>query len=554
MKNSHAWRKVVFSDLGILILLALVKLIFHILTNGAHGFHRDELALLDDARHMDWGFVAYPPVTPFVARLALELFGPSLVGVRLFAALSQSIAMVIAGMMARELGGKRYAQILAAAAVAITPVSLMMSSMLMYVAYDFLWWVFIAYLMIRLLKSDDPRWWLGIGAVIGIGMMTKSTMAFYVVGIVAGVLLTSTRRHLTSPWLWAGVALSLLIFLPNIIWQIQHNFISIEFLSSIHARDVRIGRTEDFLSEQLLIANPFMVPLWIAGLAFYFLKRGTSVTASEAKPSPIRLAESASSHPFDSAALRSGSLLAMTKNSGFRMIAWMAIVPFALFWLAQGRGYYTGPIYPMLLAAGAVVLERWLDSMSRVRMRVAQGIAWSLVALGGVVAASITLPIVPVNSPLWETINDINGEFREQIGWTELTETVAGIYNALPASEKPRAGILAGNYGEAGAINLYGAAYGLPRAISGINSYWLRGYGNPPPETLIVVGFDLAYASATFESAHLFTNLKSCTLAGHITNKSNVLNEETRYHPNIYICRGMKQPWDEFWKVFRYFG
>lgn len=542
MKNSHTWRNAIFSDLGILILLALAKLILHTLTNGAHGFHRDELALLDDARHMDWGFVAYPPVTPFVARIALELFGPSLVGVRFFAALSQSITIVIAGLIARELGGKRYAQILAAVAVAITPVSLSMSSMLMYVAYDYLWWVLIAYLMIRLLKSDDPRWWLGIGAVIGLGMMTKSTMAFYVVGIVAGVLLSSTRRHLTSPWLWAGVALSLLIFLPNIIWQVQHNFISLEFLGSIHERDVRIGRTKDFLPDQLIMsANPITIPLWIAGLAFYFLKRGTTVNTSDAKQSPIRLSEIASSR----SPLSLRPLLAMTKDPSLRMIAWMAIVPFALFWLAQGRGYYTGPVYPMLLAAGAVVFERWLAALPRVRARVIQGIAWSALAIGGVAIALIVLPIVPVNSAAWDTISDINGELREQIGWTELTETVAGIYNALPANEKPRAGILAGNYGEAGAINLYGAAYGLPRAISGINSYWLRGYGNPPPETLVVVGMDTAFMNAKFES---------CSLVGHITNKYNVLNEETRDHPNIYVCRGLKQSWDEFWKVFRYFG
>ncbi|MEW5718557.1 MAG: glycosyltransferase family 39 protein, partial [Chloroflexota bacterium] len=382
MNNSRTLRALIFSDIGILILLALAKFAFHILTNGAHGFHRDELQLLDDARYLDWGFVAYPPVTPFIARVALELFGAALVGFRFFAALSQSIAMVLAGLIARELGGnpstplRTHAQILAAVAVAITPVSLMSSSMLMYVAFDYLWWVLLAYLTIRLLKSDDPRWWIGIGAVIGIGMMTKTTMAFFVVGIVAGALLTSTRRHLKSPWLWGGVALSLLIFLPNIIWQIQHNFISLEFLGSIHERDVRIGRTKDFLPDQLLTTNPFTLPLWIAGLAFYFW--GTS-------------------------------------GKRFRMIGWMAVVPFALFWLAQGRGYYTGPIYPMLLAAGAVVLERWLAAMSGWRARVATGIAWSLIMIGGVLIALIALPIVPVNSALWATVNDINGEFREQI-------------------------------------------------------------------------------------------------------------------------------------------
>jgi hypothetical protein len=418
----------------------------------------------------------------------------------------------------------------------IAPVSLGSSALMQYVSFDYLWWVLVAYLTIRLLKSDNPRWWIGIGAVIGIGMMTKYTMAFYVAGIVVGTLLTTTRRHLTSPWLWGGVALSLLIFLPNVIWQIQHNFISLDFLSSIHARDIQIGRTQDFLPDQIISsAHPFTIPLWIAGLAFYFQGLGVSLRAVFAKQPPFA----------NWGLLRAKTTRAMTEDARWQMIGWMAIVPFALFWLAQGRGYYTGPIYPMLLAAGAVVFERWLASMPRVRARVTAGIAWSALAIGGILIAPIALPIVPINSALWTTVNDINGDFRDEIGWEELTQTVAGIYNALPANEKPRAGIYAANYGEAGALNLYGGAYGLPHAISGINSYWLRGYPEPPPETLVVVGVPPAYLPTLFES---------CTLAGHITNKYNVLNEETRDHPDIFVCRGMKQSWEEFWKQYRFFG
>ncbi|HXV41973.1 MAG TPA: glycosyltransferase family 39 protein, partial [Anaerolineae bacterium] len=181
---------IIFSDLGILILLALLRLCLHILTNNQYGFHRDELATLDDARYLALGYVAYPPVTPFIARVALELFGPSLVGVRLFSALAQSSAMVLAGLMARELGGARLAQIVTALAVAIAPISLIQGALFQYVSFDYLWWVLIAYLTIRLLKSEDPRWWLGIGVVIGLGMMTKYTMIFLVAGIIGGVILT----------------------------------------------------------------------------------------------------------------------------------------------------------------------------------------------------------------------------------------------------------------------------------------------------------------------------------------------------------------------------
>ena len=506
MKSLQSLKNILLSDVGILIALAVVNLVVHTLTNGQYGFHRDELAMWDDARYLDWGYVAYPPVTPFIARIELVLFGNSLAGFRFFAVVGQSIVIVLAGLIARELGGRRPAQLLAAAAVAVAPSSFVSSTIFQYVGFDYLWWVLIAYLVVRLCKSQDARWWIGIGAVIGVGMMTKYTIAFYIAGIVVGVLLTQNRKYLASPWLWGGVGLALVLFLPNLIWQIQHNFISLEFLSSIHARDVQIGRTQGFLTDQLIVpANPLTIPLWIAGL-FYFL------ISPSARP--------------------------------YRILLWMVIVPFALFLVSQGRGYYTGPIYPILLTGGAVAVEGWLSARSPIQARLARGLAWTLLIFGGIIV-SFTGPYAPVNSSWWNISNDLNGDLREEIGWPELAQTVAGIYANLPADEKPQAGILAGNYGEAGAINLYGPALGLPRAISGINSYWWRGYGNPPPQTLVVVGYDANYARSLFEQ---------CELAGHVTNPYSVRNEETRSHPDIFICRKLRQPWDVFWKTFQHFG
>ncbi len=507
MEKARTWRAVVLSDLGILILLALALLVLHTLTNGQYGFHRDELATLDDARYLAWGYVAYPPVTPFIARVALELFGPSLVGVRFFCALAMSVALVLTGLMARELGGSRLAQIVAALAAAIAPAALSEGNFFQYISFDYLWWVLIAYLMIRLLKSENPRWWLGIGAVIGLGMMTKYTMAFFALGVAAGVMLTQNRRYLTSPWLWGGVALALLVFLPNMIWQAQHNFISLDFLSNIHARDVRIGRTGSYLVEQLfLAANLFTIPLWVAGLYFYF-----------AAPAGKR----------------------------YRPMGWMAVVPIALFLVTQGRGYYSAPAYPMLIAAGAVLGEQWLASLSAGKARLARGITYGALAVGGSLMAAVSLPLAPINSPWWDVASTVNDGFKESVGWPELTETIAGIYASLPAEEKAQAGILAGNYGEAGAINLYGPAYGLPEAISGINSYWLRGYGDPPPQTLVVVGFTRDDVERMFEA---------CDLAGHTSNRYGVKNEETRDHPDIFVCRRLRLSWPDFWKRFRSFG
>ncbi len=507
MTQSRDWRAIVFGDTGILILLALLRFVPLILTNGQSGWHRDELDTLENARYLDWGYVSYPPVAPFIARVALTLFGPSTTGVHLFSTLAQAAAMLLAGLLARELGGRRWAQALAAVAVAVAPYGLLEGVLFHYSSFDYLWWTLIAYMMIRLLKSDNPRWWLGIGAVIGVGMMTKYTMALLVAGIVVGVVLTRARRYLASPWLWAGVTLSVLIVLPNLIWQIQHNFISLDFVQYIHARDVHQGRADAFLMEQFIFAtNIVTVPFWLAGLYGY---------------------------------------LFASIGRNYRALGWMFLVAFALLVITQGRTYYFAPAYPMLFACGAALIEQWLCSWSRTGFRVAQGVIWAAFAVSGVAFALVALPVAPINSSLWDVTSGINGELKEMVGWPELVDAVAGIYAGLPEEDKSQVGILAGNYGEMGAINLYGSTYGLPKAISGVNSYWLRGYGDPAPQTLILVGFNLGEAQSMFES---------CKLVGRNTNRYGVTNEESKDHPLILLCRGPRLPWSDLWKNMLSFG
>src|SRR5215216_1991688 len=414
-----------FSDTRILWLLGLALFLLHMFTNHQYGFHQDELVALDNANNLDWGFVEYPPLLPFLARIELALFGLSLVAARTFSALAQSMVLVLTGLMARELGGRRLTQIVAALAAAIAPIALIQGALLQYVTFDFLWSVLIAYLVIRLLKSDDPRLWISIGAVIGLGMMTKYTMVMFVAGLVGGVLLTGARRYVRSPWLWGGVGLSLLIFLPNLIWQIQHDFISLEFLSGIHARDVAIGRADGYLVEQFVFcSNPFFVPFWIAGLVWYFRNEA---------------------------------------GKRYRMIGWMYVIPFLIYLVTQGRSYYLAPAYPMLTAAGAVVWQGWLDKLSRQKRHLVQNVTWAGIVLGGVISGALALPIAPINSPVWKITSEVHDTFTEQIGWPEMIETVAGIYADLPKGEKSQTGIFAGENDEAAALNLYGPKYGLPK-------------------------------------------------------------------------------------------
>ena len=495
-------RSVRRDDLTLLAIAAAMAVV-HIATNGRYGFHRDELQTLSDALHMDWGFVAYPPFTPFVERVGLALFGPSLIGLRMFSVVAQSAAIFITGLMARELDGGRLAQITAAISVALAPLSMFEGTEFQYTTFDYLWWVLISYFVVRLLKSSDPRWCVPIGAVIGLGLLTKYTMAFYVTGIVGGVMLTTARSFLRSKWFWIGAALALLISLPNLIWQLRHDLISLHFLQYIHRRDVGQGRSEGFWRDQFRIdTNLGTAPLWIAGLIFLF------------------------------------------RDQRYRMLAWMYVIPLTLFAATKARFYYVGAAYPMLLAMGAVTSERWILTLRQGWRWIVEAVLFTGIALCGMYFAVVIIPWAPCGR-LKEFALKNNGDLREEIGWEDLARAVADVRDGLTVQQKQNFGVMVGNYGEGGAITILGAKYHLPPAIQLTNSGWLRGYPLPPPDTLIVVGWTQQQLEDAFTS---------CRVAGHNGNTIGVKNEESEGHPYIYVCGPPKQGWAEFWKTHERFG
>jgi hypothetical protein len=325
-------------------------------------------------------------------------------------------------------------------------------------------------------------------------------------GILGGLLLTRSRRYFLSGWFWIGVAAALLIFLPNFLWQFQHNFISYQFLQHIHARDVGEGRAEHFFSGQFLInVNLFAAPLWIAGLISFL--RG---------------------HP----------------DSNYRIFAWMYLIPLILFVANQGRGYYLAAAYPMLLAMGASVGEKWLASLRP---------AWRCTVAGlmltGFIAVTlyVCVLILPfaTDGPLAYFALSNNGDLREELGWDTMLNSIVSVRDSLPPQQQSSVGVLVGNYGEAGAIEILGPAYHLSPPISATNSAWLRGYPQPTPSTLIVVGLSQRFIE---------NNLTSCYLATRIPYPRNQNNEESRDHPDIYVCGPPRQPWPEFWKNIQAFG
>jgi 4-amino-4-deoxy-L-arabinose transferase-like glycosyltransferase len=526
--------------------IAAGTVVVHMATGWRYGFNRDELMALEDARHLAWGYVQYPPMTAFFGWIALKLFGVSLVGFRFFPGLAQALALLLTTMMAKEFGGGKWAQIVAAGAG--VPFCLGGGALMQYISFDYVCWVLVAYGMVRVLhgaeqarnertakprngKGEDPRrttidrdsrdaWWVLVGLGIGLGMMAKYTMGFLAVGVAVGVLATVARRCLLNGWLWLGVLVAVGIWAPNVWWQWQHDLVSLDFLRFLHQRDVAEGLTDWFLPGQLELTL-LAFPLALAGLWFCFF-------AQEGK--------------------------------AWRAVGWMYVVPLLMFVVLRGRNYYLAPAYPMLYAAGAVWTERKLrnsndcmgsltDARERhglpLRAELVRRTIVAVLVLDAMAAGCVALPIMPVNSWWWKLAAQVDTVLPEEIGWPELAETVAKIRDGLPEADRAKVGILAGNYGEVGALNLYGQKYGLPRAISGVNSSWERGYGHPPPETVIVVGLSREF---------LQKNFTSCELAAHTWNRYGIANEETIEDPDIFVCRGLQGSWDELWNKVRLFA
>jgi hypothetical protein len=497
------------ADSGVALwLTGFAFMAIHIVFSGRYGFHRDELLSYSNAMHLDWCYVVYAPLTAWLARVELVVFGTSLMGYRFLPAVSVGMVSVLAGLTARAMSGGRRAMLVTAVAAGIAGPICFAGSFLSYMSFDVLWWVLVAWATARLLQTENPRWWIVIGAGIGLGLLTKYTILFFVAGLLVGLLLTPNRRYFRSGWFWCGVGVALVMALPVIVWQFQHHFVALAWMKSIHARDVSWGRTDYFIPNQFWnTTSPVTVPIWCAGLWFLFATR-------VGKP--------------------------------FRMLGWMYVITLILFVIARGRDYYLAPAYPMLMAAGAVWGESWVDAKSpNAQKRIARSL-WISLTVAALAVFAITLPIAPLQSTWWRVADATDGGcFNMQIGWPELAATVAHVRDSLPAEERSRIGVLAGDEGEAGAVNLYGRAYGLPEAISGMNSNWLRGYGNPPPQTVIAVGFKREEVDKIFAS---------CEVAAQLSNPYGVVNFSLGNREEVYVCRNIREPWPEFWKGFQYYG
>jgi hypothetical protein len=515
MHESIRARRAFPSPIASLWLAGLAFTAIHVAFSGRYGFHRDELLSYNNATHLDWCYVVYPPLTAWLGRVELILFGTSLVGFRLLPALANGLVSVFAGLIARTMGGGRRAMLLAAVATGIAGPIAFAGAFFSYMSFDLLWWVLAAWAMAQLIRTQNPRWWMAVGAAFGLGLLTKYTILAFAAGLLIGMLLTANRRRFRSGWFWGGVALALVMAAPVIVWQFQHHWVALAWMKSIHTRDVGWGRTDHFLLNQLWNAtNPITVPLWCAGLWFLF---------------------------------------ATEKGKPFRILGWMYAVTLILFVIAKARDYYLTPAYAMLLAAGAVWGESWVAAKnSAVQTRVTRA-AWISLGLSAVFVFSITLPVAPIQSAWWRFANGMQDNFGMEIGWPELAATVARVRDSLPAEERSSARVMAADEGETGAVNLYGRKYGLGEAISGMNSNWLHGYGDPPPQTIIAVGFTKSEVERIFARCDVAARLSKPY--GVVNDAiSGIGNDAIANRDEVYVCRDIRVPWPEFWKGFQYYG
>ncbi|MBZ5527861.1 MAG: glycosyltransferase family 39 protein [Acidobacteriia bacterium] len=500
------------SGSALVLYLAGVKLLLHLLTAGRYGIFRDEMYYAACSQHLAWGYVDHPPMSVFIAWFARHVFGDSLLGLRLLPAIAGAALVWMAGQLAREMGGGRFAQALAALAVIPVPIYLILQHWLTMNAFEPLLWMVCLWCVLRAINRDDPRYWFWFGALTGIGLETKYSIAVLVLGVMVGILFSPERRFLKSRWLWSGMLVAAIFALPNFLWQLQHNFPFLELLHNIRMnhRDVVRGPVS-FLLDQAAIMNPILFSLWAGGLPWLFFGRA---------------------------------------GRRYRPLGWTYVLLLAAFIVFKGKNYYVVPIYPILFAAGAVGFERMTG----------RSLAWCRTAYVAIIVAVGAL-LLPIASPILSPENYIryqralhieppvaerqnNGPlpqyFADEFGWEEMVQQVARVYNSLSPEERPRTAIFCNGWGQAAAIDFFGPRYGLPRAISNHNNYWYWGPRDYTGEIVIVLGSD-----GSGDRRHF----RSVEAAGRVEHPYSRRDE----HFTIWLCRGLNQDLRAAWPAVKKF-
>jgi hypothetical protein len=499
--------------LGIAVIAAAAFAV-EMAVSGRYGYARDELYFLAAGHHLAFGYVDQPALTPLLARFEAAAFGNTLTGLRVLPALGLAALVVATAVMSRQLGAGRTGQLLAALAAATCAEFLGVMHELTTAAPDFVFWVVTLVLVMRLLASEDPRWWVAIGACVGIASEAKWNIGFLVASLAAGFVATGladrgARRLLRSRYLLLGAVIAAALAAPDLVWQAMHGWPELDVFRALngaagHNRAV-------FWPGQVLYAGPVLTPVWVAGVIW-------SLRSAEARR--------------------------------FRPVAIACVVAIVLQFVLGGKAYYPGAVYTFLLAAGSVPLERWLAARRPLvhaikpaaRARGVGPVTRTAAAMlaGAILAAPVALSVLPARALHTVPLQKINYDLAETIAWPKEVALIAREYDSLPASQRAQTAILTGNYGEAGAINRYGPGTGLPQAYSGANNFWLWG---PPPagdRSVIAINVDPALLHREFARVRLVATFR---------NGLGVSDDEQGVQ--VFIATGLRSSWAQAWPAFR---
>ena len=509
-------RNIFLTDTAILVYIGLVKLCIHLATNlrGGYGYFRDELYYIACTEHMAWGYVDQPPFSITALWLSRLFFGDSLFALRFFPALAGAVTVALTGIMTKELGGKRYAQILASCCTLFAPLILGMNSFFSMNSFDILFWTLAIYLVILMINKDEKKYWLLLGLVLGLGLLNKISVLWLGTGLTAGLLLTPNRKLLLKRRVWIAAAIVLLLFLPHIIWQVLNGFPTLEFMKNATAHKYIAVSPINMVIQQAQNMNPLTFPIWIAGLIYFLVSK------------PVRQ---------------------------FRILP---IIYFTVFLILvinrNSKAEYLGPMFPMLFTLGAFSIEKFILKLN-----------WSwlkpsilvLLLPGAIIAAPFALTILPVETFISysqalgmapsttekKKLNKLPQFYADMFGWEKMTASVADAFHTLTSEEKATCAIFCNNYGEAGAIDFFGKKYGLPKAISGHNNYWLWGYRNATGEVVIRLN---GSREALLESYNEVTQTGVFQDAYCMPYENNM---------SIYVCRGRRTPLKDDWPKFMHY-
>lgn len=464
--------------------IAAAKVGLHLATGWRYGFHRDELYYVAGGLHPSFGYVDHPPLVPLLGGLIYSIFGASLLALRAAPAIASGVIVLLAVAMVVELDGGRTARWVAALLTAISPVFLVTNGMFQTVTFDQMAWAVVLLLVLRLLRTGDERIWLAIGLALGIGLMIKYTIGLLIIGLVTGLLLTSQRRWLQTRWPYLGAAITFVVVLPNLIWQMMHGLPTLEFIrnNSAQARDDMPLLAN--LGMQVLDAGPLVLPLVIAG----------------------------------------GVLLFRHNGRRFRLLGIAVVTIFIVHTLLQAKFYYTAPLLPLLYAAGSVWFEGFVARRRWSWQPVA--IAATLVAITLIGLVPLMTPVLPASTAKEIGAFDINGEMAEMIGWPEFVDSVEAVYLTLPPDRQANAVVLTGSYGEAAVLELLDDDARLPEIVSAHNSYAYWRSVDAEPAAVIVTGYG--------SDARLDPLFEGCQQVGTVTNELEVENEI--FGTPIHLC------------------